>query len=258
MVEAFEGLIRPSRDDDPISPYEFFRSIPAEERLLVETLTRTLHLLNAGRYLDTASLLFVNFDPSVFSDRVTADTALREMRLTLHEAGIEANRIVCEVTEQKASTPEALSGFVAALRHNGFRIAVDDYGAEDSDMERVSSLKPDIIKFDAQWISRLMDTRPGLALLSVMVDEFAANGIKTVFEGIEEDWQLELAEKSGAHMVQGYALARPELAPTSFAMFARHGEAFDTQAVAARQVVAERMAFGGAQPARPFGRRPQS
>ena len=30
------------------------------------------------------------------------------------------------------------------------------------------------------------------------------------------NWQLELAEKSGAAMVQGFVLARPELAPTSF------------------------------------------
>jgi EAL domain-containing protein (putative c-di-GMP-specific phosphodiesterase class I) len=54
-----------------------------------------------------------------------------------------------------------------------------------------------------------------------MVTTFAEQGIETVFEGIEEDWQLELAERSGATMVQGYALARPEIAPTSFAIFAQ-------------------------------------
>ena len=52
-----------------------------------------------------------------------------------------------------------------------------------------------------------------------MVTTFAEQGIQTVFEGIEEGWQLELAERSGATMVQGYALARPEIAPTSFAQF---------------------------------------
>ena len=61
-----------------------------------------------------------------------------------------------------------------------------------------------------------MESGPGFALLTAMVSTFAAQGIRTVFEGIEEGWQLELAEKSGASMVQGYVLARPELAPTSF------------------------------------------
>lgn len=224
-IDAFEGLIRPFRDGEGLSPGAFFRSIPAGDRLHVETLTRTLHILNAGAFLDPATMLFVNFDPSVFCERGVAEAALREMRLTLHEAGIDPRRIVCEVTEQKSTSQQALSSFVEALRDHGFRIAVDDYGAEESDMERVSALRPDIVKFDAQWITRLMDSRPGFALLSVMVKEFASRGIRTVFEGIEEHWQLEMAEESGAHMVQGYVLARPELAPTSFSVFARRGDA---------------------------------
>ncbi|MEO3385207.1 EAL domain-containing protein [Mesorhizobium sp. CAU 1741] len=222
-IRAFEGLIRPFRDGQDVSPPVFFRSIPAGDRLHVETLTRNLHLLNAGRFLDPATMLFVNFDPSVFLDREMTMIALREMRKTLHRSGIDARRVVCEVTEQKSASEAALAAFVGALRDHGFQIAVDDYGAEDSDMERVAALKPDIVKFDAQWISRLMDTRPGVALLSVMVGDFAGRGITVVFEGLEEPWQLELAEQVGAHMVQGYVLARPELAPTSFSAFLARG-----------------------------------
>lgn len=218
-LAAFEGLIRPFRDGEAVPPGRFFSSVPAADRLHVETLTRTLHLLNAGEFLDPGAMLFVNFDPSVFSQREIAETALREMRLTLHEAGIDPRRIVCEVTEQKSSSQQALATFVGALRDHGFRIAVDDYGVESSDMERVAALRPDIVKFDAQWIVRLMESKPGFALLSVMVKEFASRGITIVFEGIEESWQLEMAEECGAHMVQGYVLARPELAPTGFAVF---------------------------------------
>ena len=222
-IEAFEGLIRPFREGEAVTPATFFHAIQAGERLHAETLTRTLHLLNAGMFLDPATMLFINFDPSVFGERAVAEAALRDMRLTLHESGIDARRIVCEVTEQKSTSGGALERFVDLLRDHGFRIAVDDYGAEESDMERVAALRPDIVKFDAQWIARLMDTRPGFALLSVMVGEFASRGIRIVFEGIEEHWQLECAEECGAHMVQGYILARPEIAPTSFAVFARSG-----------------------------------
>lgn len=220
-VVAFEGLIRPFRDGKGVSPADFFGSIPAADRLHVETLTRSLHLLNAGACLDPKTKLFVNFDPSVFHERQIAEITLREMRLVLHEAGIDPRRVVCEVTEQKSASQQALAGFVGALRDSGFRIAIDDFGVKASDMERVVALKPDIVKFDAQWITRLMETQPGFALLSVMVGEFVARGITIVFEGIEEDWQLKLAEAAGAHMVQGFALARPELAPTGFAVFSR-------------------------------------
>jgi EAL domain-containing protein (putative c-di-GMP-specific phosphodiesterase class I) len=203
--------------------FDFFRVVPAADRLTVETLTRTLHLLNAGAFLKPPAMLFVNFDPSVFIDRELAAAALRGMRLTLQEVGIDPRRIVCEVTEQRSSSLPMLVAFVTALRDHGFRIAVDDYGAEESDMERVASLRPDIVKFDAKWISRLMGTQAGFGLLRIMVREFSARGSGIVFEGIEDRRQLELAEKAGAEMVQGFALARPMLMPVDFSAFA-HAE----------------------------------
>lgn len=218
-IAAFEGLIRPQRQGQSVPPGVFFGALPPIDRLAVETLSRTMHLLNAGACLPSQTAIFVNFDPSVFLDRSIANAAIVDMRHVLSEAGIDPRRVVCEVTEQKSGSAEALATFVQILRANGFRIAVDDYGAEDSDIERIKALKPEIVKFDAHWITRLMESGPGFGLLSTMVSIFADQGITTVFEGIEENWQLELAEKSRASMVQGYVLARPELAPTSFGSF---------------------------------------
>ena len=253
-VVAFEGLIRPFRDGEAWTPAAFFNSVPAAERLHVETLTRTLHLLNAASCLPPEASIFVNFDPSIFVERSVADAALRDMRSVMQEAGIDPRRVVCEVTEQKAGSEEALFVFVAALRGSGFRVAVDDYGAEDSDMNRIRELHPDIVKFDARWITRLMESGPGYALLGTMVSTFAAQGIHTVFEGIEESWQLELAEKAGASMVQGYALARPELAPTGFSAFQPDAQSAASGLESATDIAPARAA-GQPHPTKSFGRR---
>ncbi|RUX21440.1 EAL domain-containing protein [Mesorhizobium sp. M2A.F.Ca.ET.037.01.1.1] len=250
-VAAFEGLIRPFRDGEPQSPAAFFGTCPAADRLHIESLTRTLHLLNAGACLPQEASIFINFDPSVFTDRGIADKALRDMRLVLHEAGIDPRRIVCEVTEQKSASQEALYDFVEALRANGFRIAVDDYGADESDIHRIQELKPDIVKFDALWITHLMESGAGFALLTAMVRGFETQGIHTVFEGLEEGWQLELAEKAGASMVQGYVLARPELAPTSFRVFAQPPAEQSTVSAAASPAAPAKRS----RPARVFGRK---
>ncbi|MEX0955969.1 MAG: EAL domain-containing protein [Rhizobiaceae bacterium] len=218
-ITAFEGLLRPFRNDEGIAPGAFFNAVSPQDRFHVETLSRTLHLLNAGFCLDKRARIFVNFDPSVFVDREIAANALRDMRLVLHEAEIVPERIVCEITEQKTSSEAGLNMFVQALRDHGFAIAIDDYGAEESGIERINELRPDIVKFDAQWITHLMQSGPGFALLKTMVAEFEWRGITTLFEGIEEPWQLDLAEKCGTSMVQGFVLARPELAPTGFGKF---------------------------------------
>lgn len=211
-IVAFEGLIRPFRDGKPEAPPVFFSGCPPVDRLHIEGLTRTMHLLNAGVCLPKDMSVFINFDPSVFTDRSISDAAMRDMRLVLHEAGIDPRRVVCEVTEQRTVSKEALYDFAAALRENGFRIAVDDYGSDESDIIRIQELKPDIVKFDSVWIGQLMESGAGFALLKAMVKSFEEQGIHTVFEGIEENWQLELAEQSGASMVQGFVLARPEIA----------------------------------------------
>ncbi|TYL22931.1 EAL domain-containing protein, partial [Streptococcus pyogenes] len=137
-----------------------------------------LHLLNVGVSLPEDSSIFINFDPSVFIDRAVSESALREMRLVLHEAGIDPQRVVCEVTEQRSASKEALANFVEALRTNGFRIAVDDYGADDSDINRIKELRPDIVKFDAHWITQWMESGAGFALLMTMVEAFEGRGIR--------------------------------------------------------------------------------
>jgi EAL domain-containing protein (putative c-di-GMP-specific phosphodiesterase class I) len=89
-----------------------------------------------------------------------------------------------------------------------------------------------------------------------MVRTFEEQGIRTVFEGIEEGWQLDLAEKSGASMVQGYVLARPELAPTSFRVFA---EVATPVAIAPpNETFPAASSSGPGRPARTFGRRSAS
>jgi len=214
---AYEGLARPFRETEQIAPQSFFASVPPHHRLKVETMTRSLHLLNAGACLAGHVSVFINLDPSLFGEAGTAESALRDMRAVLRRAAIDPRRVVCEVTEQKTASEAALVRFVQALRRNGFRIAVDDYGSASSDINRIKELKPDIVKFDAKWITRLMETGPGFALLAAMVSSFGDQGIETVFEGIEEGWQLELAEKAGASMAQGFVLARPEIVPAVFA-----------------------------------------
>lgn len=249
---AYEGLLRPLREGLDVSPAAFFAAVPEVDRGHVESLARTLHLLNAGSTLDPAALVFINFDPSQFAEPEDVEVAVRDMRLTLHEAKMQAGRVVCEITEQ-ASHSAMLMRLVAALREAGCRVAVDDYGAEDSDMARIRTLHPDIVKFDGAWVAELMRSDPGFGLLFEMVRRFREMGVDTLFEGIEEGWQLDLAERAGVSMVQGYALARPQLAPADFRAFATTTPATDPTGRPQQDIV--QPAAPAASRARAFGRR---
>ncbi len=209
---AQEALVRCFAGERGVPVARFFAGIDRDQRLCVEHLIHRLHIRNAAACLPEASALFLNFDPSLFRDCAQVGAVLADLRGLTDALDIEPHRLVCEITEQESASDEALCGFVAALRGHGFRVAVDDFGAESSDMRRVAQLRPDIVKLDQRWLWRLMDTRPGRKLIAHMVGEFEALGITTVFEGIEHDWQLDVAVACGAGMVQGFALAHPALA----------------------------------------------
>jgi EAL domain-containing protein (putative c-di-GMP-specific phosphodiesterase class I) len=215
-IGAFEALCRPLRDGTALSPGQFFPMVPRNDSYRVELQTRAVHVLNAPAVLTDREWLFLNFDPSMFIDRPSVETALDILDETLNIADMDRSRIVCEVTEHK-TTESNLMLLVNQIRSRGFRIAVDDYGADDSDMERVRKLSPDIVKFDAYWITNLMDSgSAGADLLKNMVETFKARGIITLFEGMEHGWQLDLAVECGVEFLQGYVLARPQTVPSNF------------------------------------------
>lgn len=247
---AYEALLRPFHDGEPVAPLVFFGELPAIARLKVEKVSHRLHLLNASAFLPADADIFINIDPSIFVDRAVAEETIGEMRGTLAETGTNPGRVVCEITEKKAVSQDTLFWLAAQLRASGLRIAVDDYGVDESDMARIRELHPHLVKFDADWVSRLMGSETGLALLSAMVTTFEEKGIRTLFEGIEESWQIELAERSGVSMIQGFALGRPLLVPDIYGFPASGGddEPPDTSSPASGK-------RGGPQPAKPFGRR---
>jgi EAL domain-containing protein (putative c-di-GMP-specific phosphodiesterase class I) len=209
-VAAHECLLRPHLEGRPVSPARFLDLLPAEQRMEVHFLIRSIHLLNAALCLGSDARLFINMHPGEADTPHRIAATARTLRLAVREAGLTARNITCEVTEEASAG--VLVDLVAALRAEGYQIAVDDFGAAHSDAARLEALRPDIVKFDGSWTGRLMATAAGFRLLADMIGRCTVQGMPVVLEGIERPWQVELAERAGAAMLQGYGIGRPKLA----------------------------------------------
>jgi hypothetical protein len=55
-----------------------------------------------------------------------------------------------------------------------------------------------------------------MALLKLSVQQFIERGITVLFEGLEEEHQITFCNEIGVQLMQGFALARPEIVPTTF------------------------------------------
>jgi EAL domain-containing protein (putative c-di-GMP-specific phosphodiesterase class I) len=195
-IEAFEALIRANRNGQPVSPYQFFSRVDPEDAVTIDTLCRELHILNMGVLGRKKARLFINFNPALFDAVADIDAEIDRMVEITLRAGLNPSRIVCEITEQGSGDKSVLDKLVSGLRARLFKIAVDDFGADDSDIQRVTDLNPDILKFDAEWVRRFTETRPGMALLKLSVQQFIERGITVLFEGLEEEHQVDSAMRS--------------------------------------------------------------
>lgn len=121
----------------------------------------------------------------------------------LKELNVDKNRVVIEITETEGDINKLVSA-VEMYRKHGLKIAIDDFGAGFSQLERVMSIQPDIIKLDMQLFQNAV--RGGIAtdivhLLSRLAKRTAC---RIVCEGVETNEDFLFGLDCGAQYMQGY------------------------------------------------------
>lgn len=145
----------------------------------------------------------------------------REVSPTLRmidEAGLDPARVIVEITESNGEL-EQLRRLVKQYRRAGIRVAIDDFGAQDSQIDRVIALEPDLIKLDMQLFQRAARGHASADILLAMMALAERAGCRVVCEGVETDDEFYFGIECGAHLMQGYrfsaAVSQPLTADAS-------------------------------------------
>ena len=86
-IDSLEGFVRVDQNDEPCPPSQLFAAVRDGELPDVESLLRTIHILNAGLMKRSRAKIFVSFDPALYpSNELRRE--IEHMRLAGHEAGI--------------------------------------------------------------------------------------------------------------------------------------------------------------------------
>jgi EAL domain-containing protein (putative c-di-GMP-specific phosphodiesterase class I) len=148
--------------------------------------------------------LFLNVRPeSVSSDRFAEVMA-----------GIKAESVVLELTERAPVRNYArLTGMLADLRDDGFRIAVDDVGAGYASLRHLLNVSPDMLKIDISLCRCIESDRARQVLAGAVASLGREIGATVVAEGIETGPELQAVRDLGIECAQGYYLGRPARPP---------------------------------------------
>jgi EAL domain-containing protein (putative c-di-GMP-specific phosphodiesterase class I) len=211
-VIGLEALVRATNpvSGKPISPnYLFDAASRHKQSLHLDRLCREAAISGFATLagFDPDLILFINVDVSSLSRSAAESNAL--IRLT-EEYGIPSERVAIEIIESKISDASALQRFIANHRKRGFLIALDDMGAGHSNLERIPSIKPDIIKLDRLLIHNIDQEYHKQELFDFFIKLAHRIGVFVIVEGIETEAEALSCLERGADLMQGFYFAYPQ------------------------------------------------
>ncbi len=183
----------------------------------------TLYILESAcrfraslNFVDREFQVSINVSPELLT---RADIAGRFFALA-QKWSVDTRRIVLEVTEQSAEMEgdDRVVQSIAELHGFGFCLAVDDFGAGQSNLVRLSGMDFSILKLDKSLIDYIDASPKDVKIVGAITRLAADIGIQTVAEGVETMYQLRILEQAGADYMQGYLISRP-LSPSATLQF---------------------------------------
>lgn len=221
---GFEALLR-GRDKDGsiLQPATLFTQPRNPLSDPLDSVSHHLHLRTARERLPGNTWLFLNVAPSTFT-QAGYEQILARM---VSEAGLDPASVVLEILESEGVPVEELALAAWRYRGCGFLIAVDDFGAGYSNLDRLLRIQPDFVKIDGELI-RAKSRASDQPLLPNIVSLLHQADMLVVVEGIETTEELILAVESNVDFAQGYLLGRPSpTIPSSEMVTRRIDHAFD-------------------------------
>lgn len=160
--------------------------------------------------------LFLNVAPEVLRVDVFPRARIEE---TLRDAGLAAERVVLEVTENQPSLGDArIYRALKEAKSMGFEVAIDDLGEGYASLRVWAELQPDYVKIDKHFVHGLHSDPVKFQFVRTIRQLSQAVGTRVIAEGVEVESELRVLRDLGVEFAQGYFIAEPGTeAPTRLA-----------------------------------------
>ena len=213
-VLGFEALLRgfDSKINSLIPPNVLFSSAKKADILVeLDRCCKEFAIKKLADYgLQKDHLLFINIEPELIDQGKVGTNWIKKKA---HYYGVDPGNLVAEIKEGKVNNFANLIDFVKAYKDYGIHIALDDFGIENSNLDRLLTLEPHFIKVDRELIQNLnLDDRK-FALLQVCEYISRKFGCIPIAEGVETVEEVKTILHTGIIFYQGFFFAKPDPDP---------------------------------------------
>ena len=155
--------------------------------------------------------LSLNCSARQFSDPGFVEAILPVMEQT----GMDANCLELEVAESMLVQHPQVKRQLAALRHTGVRITIDNYGTGAASLIDFKEFEIDSLKIDKAFVQHLPHRRKDAAIASAIINLAHDLGISVSAGGVETAEQLAYLKEHDCTNAQGFIFS-PPIPPEKF------------------------------------------
>ncbi len=135
---------------------------------------------------------------------------LKRLCDTVDAYGVPRRLIEVEITESAfVDQSEKIAEWIASIRDEGFRVAIDDFGSGLSSLSFVKDISADVLKIDKSLLSRNCEDEKERIVLESIFDFAHRLKLTTVAEGVETREQLGFLRTCSCKVIQGFLFAKP-------------------------------------------------
>jgi len=206
---GYEAKLRAHDElNQSVSPMEVFgQAARLGDLLELDRLSQSLHLANFKGLQQEQGWLFLNIHPAAIADFRHGAALIDELK----RLDLPPQRVVLQILEQPNTDPRRVMDAVQLFRRHGFLIALDDFGAGHSNIDRVWKVQPDIVKLDRSMVFQATQQTHIARILPGLVSLLHESGRLVLIEGIASEQEALIAIEANVDFVQGHYFARPSV-----------------------------------------------
>jgi EAL domain-containing protein (putative c-di-GMP-specific phosphodiesterase class I) len=202
-VFAYEALVRGT---DGAGAETILHQINEDNRYVFDQSCRVKAVELAAR-LGIDCYVSINFLPNAVYQAATC------IRATLEAArrfNFPTRQLIFEITEnEELVDKEHLKSIIREYKRQGFKTAIDDFGAGYSGLNLLAEFQPDIIKLDMALVRAVNSDPVRQAIVQGILGVCRALNIEVIAEGVETAAEFTLLRGMGIGLFQGFLFARP-------------------------------------------------
>ena len=205
-ITKYEALVRIEEHNEIISPYYFLESaklsglLPSITKIMID---KTFNIIKTRKNIE--------FSINVTEDDLSQNYLVEYIKEKSVQYGINLNQVTLEILEGISSTGKKNHIHqLNTLKEMGIKIAIDDFGTEYSNFERILDLDVDCIKIDAKYIKDIHTNQRSYEITRALVF-FAKNvNILCVAEFVHNKEVQDIVKALGIRYSQGYYFSQPK------------------------------------------------